>query len=132
MIKWLNCSSCKEPFVLHPETEATLRRSAATFHCPWGHRQHFPPGESETDKLRRERDRLKQRAAQLEDDAQAAHDRAQAAERRVSAAKGQITRLKNRAAAGVCPCCNRTFLDLQRHMASKHAGFAQADDGSPV
>lgn len=40
------------------------------------------------------------------------------------AARGQVTRLKNRAAAGVCPCCNRTFHQLVRHMAAKHPDFA--------
>lgn len=128
MTTWTKCYRCKEPFVLHPETEATLRRSGATFHCPWGHAQHFTEKESEADTLRRERDRLKQRAAQLEDATRAAQERELAAERRASAARGQVTRLKNRAAAGVCPCCNRTFVNLQRHMASKHVGFATSDD----
>lgn len=42
------------------------------------------------------------------------------AERKLSAAKGQMTKLKKRAAAGVCPCCNRTFHNLARHMETKH------------
>lgn len=32
---------------------------------------------------------------------------------------------------GVCPCCNRTFSDLQRHMASKHKGFAAEEVTAP-
>lgn len=34
--------------------------------------------------------------------------------------KAAKTRLKNRAAAGVCPCCNRTFKQLAAHMKTKH------------
>ena len=45
------------------------------------------------------------------------------AERRASAARGQVTKLKNRAAAGVCPCCNRQFQNLKNHMATKHPEF---------
>ncbi|HEX9950777.1 MAG TPA: hypothetical protein VGB53_03340 [Rubricoccaceae bacterium] len=37
--------------------------------------------------------------------------------RRAAAQKGAHTRTKKRIAAGVCPCCNRTFQDLARHMA---------------
>jgi hypothetical protein len=27
----------------------------------------------------------------------------------------------------VCPCCNRTFSNLQRHMAHKHPQFAKVE-----
>ena len=39
------------------------------------------------------------------------------------AAKGQISKLKKRASAGVCPCCNRSFQNLRRHMGNKHPEF---------
>lgn len=29
--------------------------------------------------------------------------------------------------AGVCPCCNRTFKNLARHMAGQHPGFTEGD-----
>lgn len=45
------------------------------------------------------------------------------AERSASAYKGQATRLRNRIKAGVCPRCNRTFQNLQRHMAGQHPEF---------
>jgi len=39
------------------------------------------------------------------------------------AQKAAKTRLKNRVAAGVCPCCNRTFQNLARHMDHQHPDF---------
>lgn len=33
------------------------------------------------------------------------------------------TRIKNRVKNGVCPCCNRTFENLARHMQAKHSDF---------
>lgn len=33
--------------------------------------------------------------------------------------------LRNRAAAGVCPCCNRTFEQLGRHMTTKHPEYVK-------
>lgn len=127
------CCRCGEVFGLDQATEAALRRSTQSFHCPWGHSQHFPLGPSTEDKLRQERDRLKQQTARLEDEARAEREWRQLAQNQARAFKGQVTRLKNRAAAGVCPCCNRTFTDLQRHMASKHKGFvAEPLDGDGV
>lgn len=92
------------------------------FFCPNGHRRYFV-GQTEEQKLRAERDRLKQQMAFKEDQVRWAEQARIDADRRASAMKGQVTRLKNRAAAGVCPCCNRSFENLKRHMATKHAGF---------
>jgi hypothetical protein len=44
----------------------------------------------------------------------------------LKATRGVVTRLKYRTAAGVCPCCNRTFSQLARHMAHKHPDFKSA------
>jgi len=124
------CCQCGEPMAMTEATHQTLKRSGAIFYCTFGHQQVFATGPTEADKLRREHDRLKQENARLEEyrlaaerAEQAALEHAAAQARRAAAARGQVTRLKNRAAAGVCPCCNRTFVNLQRHMASKHAGF---------
>lgn len=128
--RWDRCLTCDEGIWLTPEREELLRRTCQTFYCLWGHSQHFTRGPSENDKLRLERDRLKQEAARLEERAQAYQRAEEAAQehaayqaRRAAAARGQVTRLKNRAAAGLCPCCNRSFSNLQRHMAGQHPGF---------
>lgn len=141
--RWDRCLTCNEGIWLTPGQEAVLRKTEQSFFCLWGHSQHFVRGPSEADKLRRKRDRLKQETARLEEEKRVAWntaneqaERASAAERRASAARGQVTRLKNRAAAGLCPCCNRSFVNLQRHMASKHAGFTaeevQAREGVTI
>lgn len=89
--------------------------------CPNGHSRIY--SESDTDKLRRERDKLIQDAAYKDDRIRELQASSSTAWRKVSAAKGQITKIKKRASNGVCPCCNRTFSDLARHMAGKHPGF---------
>lgn len=40
-----------------------------------------------------------------------------------TAAVGQVTKLKNRVGHGVCPCCNRSFGNLARHIESEHPTF---------
>lgn len=104
------------------------RQDGTPFFCPNGHQLSYR--DSENDRVRRERDQLKQREAWYAERLKEARQRAdrergarETAERQASARKGQITRLKNRAAAGVCPCCNRSFENLRRHMSSKHPHF---------
>jgi hypothetical protein len=75
--------------------------------------------------LRRDLDRAKQNAARLEDEAAAAR-------RREIAAKGQLTKHRKRSAAGTCPCCNRTFANMGRHMKTKHPEFVEEQGGKVV
>lgn len=93
------------------------------FHCAYGHSAVFSVRESEETKLRRECDRLTQKLAEKDDAIRAQRELREAAERSAAAARGQVTKLKRRAAGGVCPCCSRTFLSLQRHIATKHPEF---------
>ena len=89
----------------------SAQNAAHMIYCPHGHTLTWK--ETEVDRLRRERDRLKQDAARIEDERSQATMRAERAE-------AATRKLQKRAAAGVCPCCNRTFLNMQRHMKSKH------------
>lgn len=45
------------------------------------------------------------------------------AEASLAATKGVVTRMKTRISGGVCPCCNRTFVALGRHIKMKHPNF---------
>ncbi len=57
------------------------------------------------------------------DNAARQREQKEAAEASLIATKAVVTRIKNRAAVGVCPCCNRTFKQLAAHMAMKHPDF---------
>lgn len=46
-------------------------------------------------------------------------------ERSAAAQRGVLTRLKNRVAAGVCPCCHRSFKQLSEHMKMKHPDYTE-------
>jgi hypothetical protein len=124
------CTECREPMWLATSTYETLKRSSQTFRCPWGHQQYFPLGKTEAQKLQDELDRERQRRQSAEQNIEWESQQRKQAERSAIAYKGQATRLRNRAKAGVCPCCQRTVSQLARHMASKHPGFtANADAG---
>jgi hypothetical protein len=89
------------------------------FYCPNGHKQWFT-GETEVQKLKKENEQL---WAVIERE----REYRGAADRRTAAARGQVTRMKNRVGRGVCPCCNRTFENLSRHMTGKHPTFIAED-----
>lgn len=118
----ITCYKCKIEFGLNREFHSVAKQAAEgmTFYCPNGHGQVFSSGPTEAEMLRQERDRLKQQRARLEDEKRELSELWASAERRRAAARGQVTRLKNRAKAGLCPCCNRHFTNLERHIASKH------------
>lgn len=129
------CGNCGIEFHVPKNWNDVKRKDRTSWFCPNGHERHYV-AETEEDKLRKERDRLKQNTAYLEDRNRQLSEARETAERRASAARGQVTKLKNRAANGVCPCCNRTFPNLARHMATKHAGFVaeevQAEVGRTI
>ena len=125
-LETIQCAACAMTFAVPKRFETDRREDHATFYCPSGHPNVFN-GETESEKLRRERDRLAQRIAERDDDVKRQRERAEAAERCGAAARGQVTKIKNRVGHGVCPCCNRTFENLARHMGSQHPTFtAQA------
>lgn len=118
----MECATCGVHYALPTAIYESCKREGGYFSCPNGHQRGWSKQDcdSENDKLRREIERAKQNAARLEEDAEAAR-------RREIAAKGQVTRLRNRAKAGLCPCCNRHFTNLERHIASKHPDMEPAE-----
>lgn len=120
-VEFIDCASCGMTFGMSDDFVGRRRKDGGSFYCPAGHPNHFR--ENENDRIRRERDQLKQNQAYYEDRIKREQQAREAAERLASNRKGQVTKLRNRAAAGVCPCCNRTVSQMARHMATKHPGF---------
>lgn len=101
----LQCGSCGCWFAMDSHLYKKKSDEKAGFHCPNGCRRVFV-GETEEDKLKRQLEHEKKRR--------------EWAECEVKAKERKLKRLVNRAKNGVCPCCNRSFVDLARHMKSKH------------
>lgn len=116
---------CGTPFMLPKQLRHNARNHGHTIYCPQGHTIVWK--ETELERTRRERDRLKQDAARLEDEKREAWATANAQAERAAKAEGESRRLKKRAAAGVCPCCNRTFTNMRRHMKTKHPNVVPLD-----
>lgn len=108
-----DCGTCGVPYTVPEVRYQSMRTEGGFAHCPNGHAWGWKEGTKQRDELRAERDRLKQALAQRDDEI---------AELRAAEANAtqQHKRTMKRVHAGVCPCCNRTFKNLARHMASKH------------
>lgn len=91
-----------------------LNEQDKTWYCPNGHATIYKT--SDVTKLERQ---LAQEVT--------GHDQTRASLRETKknliAKKGQITKLKNRVGNGVCPCCNRSFTNLKRHIDTKHPDY---------
>lgn len=116
------CCNCGMQFAMPTEFNTVRRNDHKTFYCPSGHPQSYQ-SESQEELLRRERDRLAQRIAQRDDEIKRQRELREATGRQLSAAKGRITKIRNRVSKGVCPCCNRQFANLHRHMTTEHPTF---------
>lgn len=125
----ITCYRCKVVFGLNDEFYRVAKQAGErmSWHCPNGHSQVFKEGPTEAELLRKERDTLKQQMAYKDDRLRAEVAQREAAQNSARAYKGVATRVKNRVGKGVCPCCNRTFANLQRHMAGQHPTFATDD-----
>jgi len=114
------CCRCHMFFAMSVDHQRRRREDRKMFYCPDGHELYYT-GETEAQRLRRELETERRSAEWV----RAERDRAV---RQRNAARGQVTRIKNRVAAGTCPCCDRKFQDLTRHMALAHPDFVSKDE----
>lgn len=80
--------------------------------CPMGHSRRWL-GDSPEQKL--------QKAEARET---ALRDQLEASIRDGEAQRVELARIRQRIANGVCPCCNRSFDNVRRHIASQHPDYA--------
>lgn len=110
------CASCGVSYALTDAYETRRRDDHERFYCPNGHGQSYPQ-KNEAEKQRERAERLERQLANRDETLRierASH----------SATKGQLTKTRKRIAHGVCPCCKRSFANLERHMSGQHPEFA--------
>ena len=125
------CCNCGVLFAMTKEfkqgkLDNRHKHNQRTFYCPNGHAQWYV-GETEAQKLKRELEQAQRAKEWYEGRYRSAEQRATHERNRANGYKGHATRLTKRVKAGVCICCNRTFKDLARHMATKHPTLTPQD-----
>lgn len=113
----IECCSCSMMFYVPANWEKNRRDKHDGFWCPNGHLLIFN-AKSEAEKLREELAAEQRRL-------HAALSRENEQAQRAIKAEKQLKSHKKRAANGTCPCCKRTFVQLQRHMKIKHPNYVE-------
>ncbi len=115
-LQQLTCDACGITFAVPHDWLAGRQRTSSDFYCPNGHNLRYK--KSTVDILRDELQAEVERRRQAELQLTSANDQLLASQR-------ELSRHKKRVANGVCPCCNRSFVQLQRHMKTKHPEYAE-------
>lgn len=110
------CCTCGIVFGMPKDFEQQCRThpgvgTGKAFHCPNGHKQWYT-GKN-----------LEQKLKDAEVRQQALTDQLHAAESDAEATRRRLLRERHRFASGVCPCCNRSFENVRRHVASQHPDY---------
>lgn len=127
----LTCGECGMDFAV---PQAWLQKRVAgeggnrSFYCPNGHRRHFV-GKTEEEKLREELARKDAALQREREQREVAERSARAQQAQATRARNENKRIRERVGRGVCPCCNRTFQQLARHMMTKHPEYHAEADG---
>jgi hypothetical protein len=106
-----SCCICGVLFAMTDEVKSSRLQDHRSFYCPNGHAQNYVD-KTDREKLREAEAALRQAEAKLS----AEVDQRKAADR-------ELARQRKRAKGGACPCCNRTFVQLARHIKTQHPGF---------
>jgi hypothetical protein len=106
------CNGCGIAYGLPEGFIEQRRKDHQSWTCPNGCVRHFAPGKSDAQKL--------EEAKALE---VALRDQLAAAVLEAEQTRAALLRDRHRFANGVCPCCNRSFDNVRRHMASQHPDY---------
>lgn len=113
------CCNCGIVFGIDRDTYDRRSEDHKNFYCPAGHGQHYT-GKTEADKLKEQIQQLETNLQYSRNRRDELHNQVQQLNYSVRAQKAAKTKIINRVKNGVCPCCNRTFHNLQNHFKTKH------------
>lgn len=122
----VSCGSCGGVYAINNSYRDKCYKEGLSWTCPyckcgWGW------GGKGENQILREQLAAKEAALTMERAHKAAAlTRANVAEVAKTKLEREATRGKTRAAAGVCPCCPRTFVNLRRHLSTKHPEYVSS------
>lgn len=120
----LTIKTCPVCSVRYAAPEVMFNRiyeNGGSWYCPNGHNLVF--GQSKIDQLTKQLEQYKENTNFWRERTSEERKRADQKDHVIRAQKAAKTRMKNRIHNGVCPCCNRTFQNLARHMEGQHPEF---------
>lgn len=124
-----SCGGCGIEFALPASLAKRFQTEGASIrcpnpNCPW---PSMSIKETEAARLKKELEAERKRLEFARNAERVQREEAERLGHQLIAARGQMTKLRNRVGKGVCPCCNRSFENLKRHMVSKHPDYAAGE-----
>lgn len=110
------CVSCGVMFALPQELTVERQGDGQSFYCPNGHSQSYTT--TDAVRLREERRKNARLVAELDQ----TNSRIDRLNNDVLDGAKEIRRMKRRAKAGLCQFCRRHFVNVERHVESRHPG----------
>ena len=123
----IECGGCGIVFGMTQKTYERFNEHRRSFCCPNGCERHFV-GMTDIERAQEAQKKAEGIAAAERDRHARTKRELEHTEARRRGEKAAKTRLKKRIKGGVCPCCKRSFVQLTRHMATKHPEYAE-DEG---
>jgi len=117
-VQVIEMSGCGHTIYMSKIHNENVRKTHESFFCTYCGRTNYYPHKTKEEKLRAQLNATRDQLETIR------HQRDRAEYKR-RAEKGAKTRIKNRIANGVCPCCNRSFKNLAAHMKNKHPDYAE-------
>lgn len=119
---WISqCSQCAGLLILADDTKQRRIEDGKSFYCSNGHAQVFT--KTKVQELEEQLASEARTAKYFED----LSDRLYKEKKEERKQRRRVTTMlknhKQRVANGVCPCCGRSFVNLQRHMKTKHPNY---------
>lgn len=116
------CCSCGVLHAIPKGMRDKAYRDGGYWYCPNGHHIGWDKGNCKSAV-----DKLKEDVAYFQNRVDEVSRERDHTKLRLAAQKGETTKLKKRVSNGVCPCCNRHFTNVQRHIKTKHPAFAETE-----
>lgn len=130
----VHCGGCGLSFGLTTAFRDTRLADHKQFNCPNGCYVNWS-GKSESELLKEELAAKEAQLTSARSNRDYYQEKYHATEKKLDYKGRVLTRktnelhkVKTRIRHGVCPCCNRSFADLHKHMNSKHPGFSKSEE----
>lgn len=115
----VTCCSCGILFAVPTDWIDARRADKASFYCPNGHSLSYQV--STLEKVKQEKERVER---EMQSKLNEANHALLVVQKECESERRKRRKIEARISKGVCPCCNRTFSNIQQHMSTKHKEYA--------
>lgn len=119
----IHCGKCGGTYGINQRFHAECKEFSLSWTCPYCRCGWGFSGKTEAQQLKEQLEAKERELGYARSNAAYHRERREAAEHSNRALRGVVTKKRKQLARvqnGVCPCCNRHFANLERHMTTKH------------